>query len=117
MLIKDGKRAEYDKYVQMNSNDGYSKGVVDFAEKWATLMEAEIEKGAKIPDIAKATSSEADMGITGFMYGCAVQALAHFWEYGEELRRWSNLDIQIKDEGEKANESGGVLNPALLSLG
>lgn len=28
-----------------------------------------------------------------------------------------NLDMQIQDEGERANESGGVLNPALLNLG
>lgn len=56
-------------------------------------------------------------GITGFMYGCAVSALAHFWAHGEALRRWHNLDTQIGTEGEKANESGGVLNPALLNIG
>ena len=70
-----------------------------------------------IRSVAKDTSHEADAdGITGFMYGCAVSALAHFWEHGEVLRRWHNLDIQIKDEGERANVSGGVLNPALLNI-
>jgi len=33
-----------------------------------------------------------------------------------ELRQWHNLKTQIKDEGEKANASGGVLNPALLTI-
>jgi hypothetical protein len=51
------------------------------------------------------------------MYGCAVQGLAYFWEHGEELRQWHNLDTQIKDEGEQANKSGGVLNPAILTIG
>jgi len=53
----------------------------------------------------------------GFMYGCAVSTLAKFWEFGEDLRRWSNLDMQIGHEGEKANADGGVLNPALISIG
>jgi hypothetical protein len=39
------------------------------------------------------------------------------WKHGEALRLWHNLKTQIRDEGEKANESGGVLNPACLSIG
>ena len=80
-------------------------------------MEEGIGDGKKLEDIAQATSHEADTeGITGFMYGCAVSLLSQAWKHGEELRRWHNLDTQIKDEGEKANESGGVLNPALLNI-
>ena len=68
-------------------------------------------------DVAKQTSHDADLeGITGFMYGCAVSILSKCWKHGEDLRRWHNLDTQIGNEGEKANESGGVLNPALLSV-
>jgi len=51
------------------------------------------------------------------MYGCAVVILSKCWEHGEALRRWHNKDTQIGDEGDRANESGGVLNPALLSIG
>jgi len=52
------------------------------------------------------------------MYGWAVSFLASFWKYGEELRRWHNLDTQLGDEGEQANkEKGATLNPALLSIG
>jgi len=39
------------------------------------------------------------------------------WAHGEALRLWHNLKYQLRDEGEKANETGGVLNPALLNLG
>lgn len=117
MKIKAGLEQEYQQYKDRNSNDPYSARVVSYGEDWANLMETRMAKGEKIADIAKPTSREADTdGITGFMYGCAVSALARFWEHGEALRLWHNLDTQIKDEGQKANESGGVLNPALLII-
>jgi hypothetical protein len=100
------------------NSDGYGGGVMTFAEQWARLMQLDMANGAKLEDIADATSSEADTeGITGFMYGCAVSILSKCWAHGETLRRWHNLKTQIRNEGEKANESGGVLNPALLSIG
>ncbi len=117
MKLKPGSEKEYEDYKAKNT-DPYGGRVVSYGEDWVNLMEARMATGEKIADIAKPTSLEADTdGITGFMYGCAVQALAHFWEHGENLRLWHNLDTQIKDEGEKANKSGGVLNPALLNIG
>lgn len=103
---------------QQNNQSGYGACVMRYAARWANLMEVKMAAGAKLEDIASETSHEADLeGITGFMYGAAVSVLASCWEHGDQLRRWHNLDTQIADEGEKANESGGVLNPALLSLG
>lgn len=100
------------------NKDGYGGAVMTYAERWACLMETRMAKGERIADMAKATSHEADTdGITGFMYGCAVSILAQVWEHGEALRLWHNLDTQIGDEGKRANDSGGVLNPALLSIG
>lgn len=122
MKIKDGLEAEYQEYVGRN-DDPYGVGIVTFSERWADLMEDGLADGdadaiAFIAANAERTSHEADTeGITGFMYACAVSSLAHFWVYGEELRRWHNVATQIGNEGEKANESGGVLNPALLVLG
>jgi hypothetical protein len=117
MKLKSGTEREYAEY-KANNKDPYGARVVSYGEDWANLMESRMGSGEKIADIAKPTSHEADTdGITGFMYGCAVQALAHFWEHGEALRLWHNIDTQIKDEGEKANESGGVLNPAMLRIG
>lgn len=102
--------------VEIN-DDPYGKACVDFAIRWADLMELQIALGKTVEQVAKETSHEANTdGITGFMYGCAVEMLSEFWVRGEELRRWHNLDIQIGREGEKANESGGVLNPAVLVL-
>lgn len=100
--------------------------MVKFSERWAALMEKQIPDGSTSPqtlgilvreDFAKNTSHEADTdGITGFMYGCAVQGLAHFWIHGEELRCWHNKEIQIGTEGDEANQNGGVLNPAILNI-
>lgn len=117
MKIKQDRQDDYDKYVKPNSGDAYSSRVVSYTNEWAKLMETALERGETIAQCASSTSHEADTdGITGFMYGAAVSGLARFWEHGEELRRWHNIDTQIGDEGEKANASGGTLNPALLSI-
>ncbi len=100
-----------------NNQDEYGGAVIRYAECWANLMEERMAGGAKLEDIAKKCSHDADTeGITGFMYGAAVCVLASCWEHGETLRRWHNLDTQVNSEGERANESGGVLNPAILKI-
>ena len=115
MKLKDA--AGWQRQVDINKNDSYSLGVITFAERWADLMEVKMAEGSALKDIASVSSHEADTeGITGFMYGAAVSILSAVWEYGEELRCWHNLDTQIGTEGERANESGGVLNPALLNI-
>lgn len=100
------------------NRDGYGGAVMTYAERWARLMESRMSKGEKLAECADECSHLADEeGITGFMYGCAVNTLSYVWQHGEALRLWHNLKTQIGTEGEKANESGAVLNPALLSIG
>lgn len=108
---------DYDSWKAVNSGDDYSARIFSYAEDWANMMEAKMANGEKLEDVAHQTSRDADTdGITGFMYGAAVAVLAHCWKHGDQLRRWHNLKTQLGNEGEKANESGGVLNPALLKL-
>lgn len=115
MKLKDAEG--WKKTVEANT-DPYGACGIRYAERWADLMELKLAEGIKLADVANATSHEADTeGITGFMYGCAVSILAKVWDHGEELRRWHNLETQIGTEGEQANQSGGVLNPALLRIG
>jgi hypothetical protein len=117
LAIELADEAGWEKSKKVNS-DGYGGAVMTYSERWARLMQVEMSNGKKLADVAEATSREADLeGITGFMYGCAVSQLANCWKHGDELRRWHNLKTQLGKEGEKANESGGVLNPALLSVG
>lgn len=116
--LADGKADDYAAFVEKNSHDDYSACTVRYAARWANLMERRVAEGHTLRDCAERASHEADAeGITGFMYGCAVSSLAHFWKHGEELRRWHNLKTQVRDEGERANASGGVLNPAVLTVG
>lgn len=116
--LKEGEQEWWAKYQETNSRDPYSACTLRYAARWANLMEQKLQQGATLKDIAESASHEADLeGITGFMYGCSVGCLSKVWVHGEELRRWHNLKTQIRNEGEKANESGGVLNPACLTIG
>lgn len=115
MQVND--QAVYDDWKSKNT-DPYGAAGFRYLEAWANLMEARIAVGEKLQDIAEATSHEADTeGITGFMYGCAVSVLSKCWVHGEALRRWHNKKTQIGNEGDLANDNGGVLNPALLNIG
>jgi hypothetical protein len=117
MQIRENQQKDYDDWKNNNS-DEYGRAIFQYAEKWANLMELHLEAGSSISECASDTSHQADTdGITGFMYGAAVSILSEVWVYGETLRRWHNKDVQIHDEGDKANENGGVLNPALISIG
>lgn len=112
LLIWPEKLEEYAKYVETNSADGYSRGVVDYAEQWAKLMQIAIADGkTNIRDIAEETQKPLSyLGITGFMYGCVIQALSHFWLFGEELRIWHNKEYGVSED------KAGVVNPAILTI-
>lgn len=93
-----------------NNQDPYGSGVVRFAERWAELMEKELEEGKLLIDIAGITENQADTeGITGFVYGVAVNVLSHAWKYGEDLRDWHNRKYSY--------DGSGVVNPVIMSAG
>ncbi|MCA9313203.1 hypothetical protein KDA08_02655 [Candidatus Saccharibacteria bacterium] len=94
-----------------NNQDGYGGGVIAYAERWARLIQVEINAGKKLEDVADTTSHEADIdGITGFMYGAAVHTLATSWKHGDQLRKWHN-----KQYG-KSEDTEGTVNPAILTV-
>jgi len=71
-----------------NNQDLYGMCGHRYAARWANYMEKAMAEGSKLEDIAEQTSYDADLeGITGFMYGCAVDILSHVWVHGEALRR------------------------------
>ena len=111
MKILEEKEQEY---CYKKNNDTYSKACFIYAERWAGLLEKEIDKGDKnikevIKQYAKKYSYDADIeGITGFMYGMAVQILSSYWEYGEELKKWHNKEYNYEGED--------IINPAILII-
>ena len=113
MKIRPGMEEKY-RQGYNNNLDPYGHAVYTFAERWAELMEEDIEacNGPVAAAIANfdVRSREADTeGISGFMYGCAVSILSDCWEYGEILRKWHNKEYGY--------EGDGVVNPAILTIG
>lgn len=92
MKIKSEKEKEFQEYIKPTGStfaQVMQAASVEYAQRWADLMEQKIAAGQKVTDIAEETSNEADTeGITGLMYGYAVNLLSYFWEYGEDLRLW-----------------------------
>lgn len=96
-----------------NNLDPYGHAIFTYAERWAELMEKDIEASGNAEESIRAhaeeRSHEADTeGITGYMYGCVVAILADAWEYGEPLRLWHNAQYNHKGEG--------VADPAVLHI-
>lgn len=98
------------KISRKKNSDPYGKAALDYAEGWAKLMQIEISKGKTVRQCAEYTQKGLGfLGITGFMYGCAVSVLSQTWKYGEDLRKWHNKEY--------GHEGEGVVNPAILTVG
>lgn len=73
------------------NTDLYGNATMDYAEGWGKLMQLEMSNGFKLSDIAEKTSHELGfIGISGFMYCCAVNILSQCWKHGDELQEWYN---------------------------
>lgn len=111
------KQDDWDKWVN-NNKEPYGKACVDVAREVMRMLDEkqDIDTIDTWKLICDADDSIKAGGITGFMAGCVAQMVSHCHSRGEEFRRKWNLDNQIKNEGEKANEGKGVLNPAILNI-
>jgi len=109
MKIRKGEEVFWEK-VKRNNQDPYGKAVIDCVEKVGNFLDRGLS-----PELAWDMGIH-DSGITGFQAGGIVSILSQVHPRGEEFRKWWNIENQIKDEGEKANKKGSVLNPALLEI-
>lgn len=99
----------WNKSLEANAGSDYGLAALEYAESWAKLMQLELAKGKTVQECYQEVQSELDfMGITGFMYGCAVSVLASAWAYGEELRKAHN--------NEYGHDGEGTVNPAVFSI-
>jgi hypothetical protein len=117
MRIKEGKEQLYKEWLSKQT-DNYSKACFVYAEAWAGLLEARMIMWSEPIDIiekyAEKYSHLADEvagGITGFMYGVAVNILAQCWEYGDYINKWHNRKYGRNDD------EPGTVNPAIITLG
>ena len=103
-------------YVEVNIGD-YGKCAVDVARR---VMEI-LDNGEAFETHAIVCQADKDVHngqgeLTGFLAGCVASMVSKCHIRGEEFRKQWNIDNQIHDEGEKVNVTGGVINPALLTI-
>lgn len=79
-------------FLESTLKESYSASLtIYYAQRWAQLMQQSMSKGAKLEDVAEATSYEADVEcVSSIIYFCAVQLLIQHWKYGDQLRCWYN---------------------------
>ncbi len=107
MKIKQELQEEYDNYVKINSEDGYSKAVVDCGEIFGNFVDE-----GKTFDEAERAMLDTPNGseLTGFMMGALMSAISHFHPQGKEIKEWWN-----KRSGGEPDERG-VNNPAIITI-
>jgi hypothetical protein len=104
MTIKPELQQEYDKYVEINSEDEYSKACITAGEAFGNALDE-----GKTFEEANAAMCEAEDGLTGFMASMAVKAVAHFHPRGEEVRVWWNERNGVKSDK-------GIVNTAVMTF-
>ena len=112
MLLKSPQ--EWVETVKREQHNPYGFVVIQFCEAWTNFIEQKMAEG---DGFLAAVEKPFESDLTVFQYSVAVEILSRTWIHGEELRRWHNLKHQLGKEGEKANDSGGVLNTAILNIG
>lgn len=103
MKIKAGLESDYKRYVKINSEDEYSKVVVDTGE----LVGIALDAGRTGEEALKEMSGHA---LTGFMAAMVVKAVAHFHPRGADIASAWNKDWGAPDL------KGGIVNPAILTI-
>jgi len=113
MPISD--KTKWDEWVN-NNQDPFGGACVMVARRAMEILDEDPNEIDTYAIICRADKETGAGGITGFMAGAVAAMVSQCHSRGEEFRRIWNKENQIGNEGEKANESGGVLNPAILNL-
>ena len=98
------------------NSDPYGKACVDTARRVMEILDAEPGAFNCHELMCRADKEVKAGGLTGYMAGAVASMISQIHSRGDEFRRVWNLGTQIGNEGEKANDSGGVLNPAVLNI-
>ena len=108
MTIRDKKAY---RSINRTNSDPYGQSVIHYAETWARLMEARMTHGDTLEACADEASHLADNeGISGAMYGFAVNFLAKVWVHGDQLRKWHNKKFGVSEDEE------GTVNPSIIRV-
>ncbi len=96
--------------------DGYGGRLIRFVERFARLTEGCVVRGETVEECADKMFHLANIeDLPVCIYSEAVFMLSKVrWIHSEQLDRWYNPPIQVKNERKKVNKSPGLLR--LLSL-
>lgn len=108
-LVKPDLAEEWRGYAAKNTNDGYSGAVIE-----ATVAGLRALADGKTPAESEKECTAAE---TGFQMGCVAKGLSHFAPRGDEFRAYWNRQYMSESDAAKADASGGVVNPAILTIG
>ncbi len=98
------------------NTDGYGGACMAVAERVMQLLDDD-PGNFDAEKLVHRANKDTDGGITGFMAGAVASMVSQCHSRGEEFRRKWNGETELGDEGKRANEGKGVLNPALLNIG
>ena len=88
MELKEGQKEEWERIVEVNKDDEYSKAVVDVAEMMAKVLQTVKDSPENKDDLAYHVMCMVDpYGITGFQADCVYSILRKVWRYGEDFFR------------------------------
>ncbi len=108
-FVKPELADEWREYAKNNTDDGYSAAVIE-----GTVGGLRALADGKTTAEAEKACTAAE---TGFQMGCVAKGLAHFAPRGDEFRAYWNRKYMTEDQAVKADASGGVVNPAILTIG
>lgn len=85
-FLSDAAKHSFENVCKINS-DPAGKKLIQFAENWARLMEAEMTKGRELDQklINECELLTDTVNATGFTYIWAKNLLIVHWKYGEKL--------------------------------
>ena len=109
MAIKTDQLDIWKNQVEINS-DPYGKACIDVARRVMELLD-EVEKFNASDLINQADDETNTGGITGFMAGCVAKIVSQCHTRGDEFRvDWNKPYLGDRED------TGGVVNPAILTL-
>ncbi len=105
-------KRNWKKWIKANEKDPMGKACIDLVCRVMQILDEEPDEFDDNALIYKAVLEIKSSNLSLFMVGHVAFIVSKCHSCGEEFRRVWNLDIQMHDEGAKANKGGSVLNPA-----
>lgn len=90
--------------IAANGNNAMGAKILDFANRWATLMESKIANGEKLtPEMIRQAELEPGIGMQNYEVDLARVVLFDCWKFGPEMRRVFYNELRTQAEANAVN--------------